>query len=54
MFIALVSVPYADNPHFVGRVTILEKLKDLLRPALRQSSVPTQARAALFGLGGVG
>lgn len=50
----IVLVPYTSNPGFVGRVDILEKLKTRLDPMLRPDGATIQARAALFGLGGIG
>ncbi|MCJ1265678.1 hypothetical protein MMC22_005558 [Lobaria immixta] len=47
-------VPRTSNPGFVGRVNILEKLKARLGPMLRPNGATFQARAALFGLGGIG
>lgn len=47
-------VPYTSNPDFVGRETILEKLKDRLGPSHGSNNLHSQRRAALFGLGGVG
>ncbi|KAJ6788122.1 hypothetical protein PWT90_07397 [Aphanocladium album] len=40
-------VPYPRNNTFVGRISILQKLQQLLKP-------PSQARTSLFGLGGAG
>lgn len=50
----IVLVPYTSNPGFVGRVDILEKLKTRLGPMHQPNGATVQARAALFGLGGIG
>jgi hypothetical protein len=50
----LVVVPYTNNPRFIGRSDTLEKLKSLLGPSLKQTGTGSHARAALFGLGGIG
>jgi hypothetical protein len=49
-----VLVPYTRNAEFVGRSSILEKLKEHLGPRNHQGAMTTQPRAALFGLGGIG
>lgn len=46
--IIIVIVPYERNESFVGRVSILEELKRLIK------STPAHTRAALYGLGGIG
>lgn len=53
MLIQPVLVP-DRNPDFVGRSDILEKIKSQLGPNLRRSDTTSQARLALFGLGGIG
>jgi hypothetical protein len=50
----IVLVPYMCNPGFVGRSDILEKVMHALRPSLQQKQSNFQARAALFGIGGIG
>jgi hypothetical protein len=50
----IVLVPYMCNPGFVGRSDILEKVMNALRPSLQQKQSNFQARAALFGIGGIG
>jgi len=50
----IVLVPYMSNPGFVGRSDILEKVMNALRPSLQQKQSNFQARAALFGIGGIG
>ncbi len=50
----LVVVPYTSNPRFIGRSDTLEKLKNLLGSNLSRSRTGHHARAALFGLGGIG
>ncbi|KAI9821375.1 MAG: hypothetical protein M1832_003381 [Thelocarpon impressellum] len=47
-------VPYTDNSQFVGRDCTLAKLKCLMRPVEPDRRYLSRARAALFGLGGVG
>ena len=49
-----VLVPYTSNPRFIGRADILEKLKSLLCPSLKQTGTGSHTRATLFGLGGIG
>jgi len=49
-----VLVPYTSNPGFVDRSDILEKLKKYLGRSLQPNGGTSQARAALFGLGGIG
>jgi hypothetical protein len=49
-----VLVPYTSNPGFVGRLDILDKVKNALRPSLQHKQSTSQARVALFGLGGIG
>jgi hypothetical protein len=51
---ATVLVPYTRNAEFVGRSSILEKLKEHLGPRSHQKAMTAQPRAALFGLGGIG
>lgn len=46
-------VPYTSNPGFVGRLEILNELKDQLGHTQQKSST-SQARASLHGLGGTG
>ena len=53
MLIQSVLVP-DRNQNFVGRSDILEKVKSRLGPNLHGSGTTSQARLALFGLGGVG
>ncbi|KAF2475988.1 uncharacterized protein BDR25DRAFT_278738 [Lindgomyces ingoldianus] len=50
----LFLVPYMSNPGFVGRSDILKKVENAFRPSLQQKQSTSQARAALFGLGGIG
>lgn len=49
-----VIVPFSGSIGFVGRSEILEKLKDHLSHVRQHEGVTYQARAALFGLGGIG
>ncbi|KAK2789171.1 hypothetical protein FQN53_002396 [Emmonsiellopsis sp. PD_33] len=49
-----VIVPYPSNPGFIGRSATLDKLKERFGPAFAQNGITYQARAALFGLGGIG
>jgi hypothetical protein len=49
IFLAIVMVPYTNNPHFVGREDILDQLKARLGDDQEH-----QKRVALWGLGGVG
>jgi hypothetical protein len=42
-------VPYTNNPHFVGREEILDRLKAQLYDDREH-----QKRVALWGLGGIG
>ena len=51
--IQLVLVP-DSNPDFVGRSDILEDVKSHLGPNLHGRGTTSQARLALFGLGGIG
>ena len=53
MLIQPVLVP-DRNPDFIGRSDILEKIKSQLGPNLHESGTTSQARLALFGLGGIG
>jgi len=48
-----VIVPYTSNPGFVGRENILEELKKHFGYGEHERRT-SQARAALFGLGGIG
>ena len=48
-----VIVPYTSNPGFVGRSDILEKLKKHFDYGQHERRI-SQARAALFGLSGIG
>ncbi|KAI9828117.1 MAG: hypothetical protein M1832_003644 [Thelocarpon impressellum] len=48
------NLPYAENPRFVGRDSILTRLRDQLRPVGVERASRPQTRAALYGLGGVG
>jgi hypothetical protein len=48
-FLAIVMVPYTNNPHFVGREEILDQLKARLGDDQEH-----QKRVALWGLGGIG
>jgi hypothetical protein len=48
-FLTIVMVPYTNNPHFVGREEILDRLKAQLGDDREH-----QKRVALWGLGGVG
>lgn len=47
-------VPYPSNPGFVGRSDIIKKVKDTLDASFKQTGTTSHARAALFGLGGIG
>ncbi|KAK2794333.1 hypothetical protein FQN52_008691 [Onygenales sp. PD_12] len=47
-------VPYPSNPGFIGRSATLDKLKERFGPAFAKNGITYQARAALFGLGGIG
>ena len=51
---ATVIVPYTSNPDFVGRSAILQRLKHHFPLRHQQKAVTSQARAALWGLGGIG
>jgi hypothetical protein len=51
---ATVIVPYLSNPDFVGRSEILDELKHYFGLGQQQEGATPQARAALFGLGGIG
>ncbi|KAI9720649.1 MAG: hypothetical protein M1812_002829 [Candelaria pacifica] len=51
--VAAFIVPYSNNPDFVGREDIFEKLKTCLIDDENEAS-GFHARAALYGLGGVG
>jgi hypothetical protein len=44
-----VILPYSENPSFVGREDVFEKVKRVM-----QSTTRGQKRVALYGLGGVG
>ncbi|RKK27668.1 hypothetical protein BFJ66_g16550 [Fusarium oxysporum f. sp. cepae] len=47
-------VPYTENPNFVDRPEIFEKLKLQLGFGQRLATANTQLRVSLYGLGGVG
>ncbi|KAF5235110.1 hypothetical protein FAUST_7282 [Fusarium austroamericanum] len=49
-----VLVPYTENPDFVNRSEVFEKLKSQLGFDQHQSTAKTRLRVSLFGLGGVG
>ncbi|KAK3990428.1 kinesin light chain [Cladorrhinum sp. PSN332] len=53
---SLVIVPYTSNPGFVGRAEILNRLKEELGHTELEtvSKRTSQARAGLYGLGGIG
>jgi hypothetical protein len=50
----IVVVPYASNADFVGRSSIMEKLKEMLSPNHGRPKTTHQVRVALHGLGGIG
>jgi len=50
----IVVVPYASNAYFVGRSSIMEKLKEMLSPSHCRKKTTHHVRVALHGLGGVG
>lgn len=49
-----VLVPYPSDPTFVGRSSILEKLRKQLGHGQDRPRGTAHSRAALFGLGGIG
>ena len=50
----IVVVPYASNADFVGRSSIMEKLKEMLSPSHCRKKTTHHVRVALHGLGGIG
>lgn len=49
-----VLVPYSQNPDFVARSDILDKIKEQFGFGQQQGPVQPRKRVSLYGLGGVG
>ncbi|KAF2798736.1 hypothetical protein K505DRAFT_405002 [Melanomma pulvis-pyrius CBS 109.77] len=47
-------VPYASNPDFVGRFSIMQRLSDIFGPNHDLKRTTNHVRVALHGLGGIG
>jgi hypothetical protein len=50
----IVIVPYTSNADFVGRSSIMERLREMLSPSHCRKEMTHQVRVALHGLGGIG
>ncbi|VUC33292.1 unnamed protein product [Clonostachys rosea] len=48
------TVPYIENPEFVGRSDILSRLQQQLHVGQSQGPVKPHSRVSLYGLGGIG